>query len=200
MSLPPQRLPTLNGARPVDPLTGLLADIAMGSEAALAEFYAAAGRPVYALIMRLLRDHHLAEETTADVFLQIWRKARDFDPARGNPRTWVMTLARSRAIDRLRSGAARPETESDLDQQAEHTPGPEASANGHEMRGVVRGGLDVLPGPQRTAIELAYYGGLTQSEIASRLSEPIGTIKTRMRLGLQRLRDHLSTKDVRDVR
>ena len=178
-----------------DRLRQLLGHIVQGQEEALIELYSVAGRPVYTLAARLLRDHHLAEETTADVFLQIWKQAERFDAQRGNPRTWLMTIARSRTIDRLRAAPDRPAPQPDLEGVEDRLPGPERVAHDLELQARVRGSLAELPSLQRAPLELAYFGGLSQTEIATRLSEPLGTIKTRMRLGLKKLRDHLSAKD-----
>lgn len=146
---------------------------------------------VYTLIVRIIDDSAEAEEVLAETFWQVWDGAASYDVSRGSVEGWVITLARSRAIDRLRARrrqeATRAAYESD---HAAPTPSytPEMTALQSEQSRAVVTALNTLPAEQRLAIELAYYQGLSQAEIAQRLAEPLGTIKTRLRLGLVRLR------------
>jgi len=173
----------------------LIRRIANGDQGALAELYDATSRQVYGLALRILSDPGAAEEVTLEVFTQVWNRANSFDLSRGTPSAWLCTMARSRAIDRFRSGAqdrkrAEPlETVSATASSA--TEDPEASAADSERRVRVRAALDSLPPEQREAIELAYFGGYSHSEIAEQLGHPLGTVKTRIRLAMVRLRETL---------
>jgi len=152
-------------------------------------------RPVYSLALRILQDQGEAEDIVQDVFSQAWRQAANYDPSRGAVAAWLFTLARSRAIDRLRARRARPEQAVD-DRQAANVVDPRVPADlqllSAEQVGQVRAALEALPVLQRVAIELAYYEGLTHIEIAARLEQPLGTVKTRIRLALGKLRDVLA--------
>lgn len=127
-----------------------------------------------------------------EVFLQVWRQAARFDESRGRPFTWIVTLARSRAIDRLRSLGARERAARDsaLD-RVEETSDAAADAISSERGAIIRRALSALPEEQRRVLELAYFDGLTQSEIAERLSQPLGTVKTRTRSGMLKLKELL---------
>lgn len=171
----------------------LLGRIAGGDEAALATFYDRWVQPVYAVIVHLLRDADDAEDVLEETFWQVWERAAAFDSARGTARTWVLTLARSRTLDRLRVRGRRPESVPLPDLIASEEPDPLASVEAQERREQVARALAALPSEQRRALELAYFGGYTQSEIAERLEQPVGTIKTRMRLGMQKMRALLFT-------
>jgi RNA polymerase sigma-70 factor (ECF subfamily) len=129
------------------------------------------------------------------MFLQVWRRAADFDESRGKPFTWLVTLARSRAIDRLRSLAARERTNAaNVRDPTEAVSNAMDDALRSEQRGVVSRALSQLPDEQKVALILAYFEGLTQSEIAARLGAPLGTVKTRMRSGMIKLRELLADK------
>jgi RNA polymerase sigma-70 factor (ECF subfamily) len=171
----------------------LLARIAAGDEAALDELYGQSSGIVHSLALRILRDVSSAEDVTLEVYLQVWRRAPSFDPARGTASTWLFMLARSRAIDRLRSGAHRAQDrQRPLDELAplrDTAPDPEQAADLAGRQALVRRALGGLPSEQREVIELAYFGGLSQSEIAQRSGAPLGTVKTRMRLAMLKLRD-----------
>jgi RNA polymerase sigma-70 factor (ECF subfamily) len=164
----------------------LLRRIALGDHEALAELFDLQSRLVSAVALRVVRDRAEAEDVVQETFLQVWRQAGRFDPSRGRPEAWLCTIARTRALDRLRRRAARRE------EQAEPPPSsaalPACPAEAHLVRKALAG----LSEDQRRALELAYYEGLTQSEIATRLGEPLGTIKTRIRTALIRLRETLS--------
>ncbi len=160
----------------------LLEQIASGSRDAFALFYDRFAGPVSGLIRRIVRSEPAAEEVLQDVFWQVWERAGDFDPARGSAESWLYTRARSRAIDRLRAKGSR-EVPSEL---AEDT--PDRSSSGADDRHMVETALSQLSDAQRTVIELSFFEGLTHSEIARKLGEPLGTVKTRVRSGLERLR------------
>lgn len=162
--------------------------IADRDEGALATFYDRWVQSVYAAVVQLLHDADDAEDVLEQTFWQVWERAATFDPARGSVRTWVLTIARSRALDRLRARARRPESVPLSEFVATDQPDPSESVEAQERREQVGRALASIPEEQRRAIELAYFGGLTQSEIAERLRQPIGTVKTRMRLGMQKLR------------
>jgi RNA polymerase sigma-70 factor (ECF subfamily) len=171
-----------------------VARMAAGDQTALAEFYDHHGRAVYSLAFRILRDQHDAEEIVQDVFAQAWRESGRYNMRRGSVIAWLMTLTRSRAVDRLRRRRSRPQTATPADPRADISDGA-ARADEQLIWTVrvdqVRAALETLPFLQRITIELAFYDGLTHAEIAARLEEPLGTIKTRIRQGLLKLRERL---------
>ena len=166
----------------------VLALIARSDEAALAELYRRFGRLAYGLAFRILRDDALAQDAVQEAFLGVWRAAGRFAAERSKPSTWLLTLVHRRAVDLVRREERR---------RAEPLPAEaEASSAGDEgdvaaRRQAIREALRKLPSEQREAIELAYYGGYTQTELAERLGQPLGTIKSRMFTGLARLREAL---------
>ncbi len=166
----------------------LLKRIGDGDAQALAELYDRHAGLVNGLVLRIVRERSDAEDIVQEVFVQAWRQAARFDAGRGTPEAWLCTIARSRALDRLRRRAARRE---DL---ADDTPGRESArvaAPQAELALAVRQALLSLAPEQRNALELAYYEGLSQSEIAARLGQPLGTVKTRIRTAMTRLRSRL---------
>jgi RNA polymerase sigma-70 factor (ECF subfamily) len=176
-----------------DPLPGLLAQVAHGDEDAFAELYRRVAGAVFGLVGRVVRDPAQAEEVTQEVFVELWRTAARFDPARGTARAWIMTCAHRRAVDRVRSAeraARRDDLAGRRDQGRPYDEVAEQVEAGLE-REHVRRGLDVLTELQREAVVLAYYGGYTHREISELLGVPSGTVKTRLRDGLIRLRDHM---------
>jgi len=171
----------------------LLKAIAARDEAALAQLYDRYDRILFGLLMRILNNREEAEDVLQEVFLQVWRKAADFDETRGRPFTWLVTLARSRGIDRLRTLAARERVaEAGAREVTEEVSDAATDAFKSEQRGLVSDALAKLPDEQKRPIMLAYFDGLTQSEIAARLDAPLGTVKTRMRTGMIRLRELLA--------
>ena len=174
---------------------GLLARIAVGDQSALSELYDASGAKVFGLAMKILGDRAAAEETTLDVYTQVWRRIATYDAKRGTPGSWLMTLAKHRAIDRFRSSYLERGRQVPLDEAAE-LPGredtPEQYSAGLERQRLVQDALATLSVEQRQAVALAYYWGLSQSEIADQLKLPLGTVKTRMRLGMIKLREVLA--------
>ncbi len=179
---------------PEGSLVHLLAAIARGEEASLAAFYSATSRWVYGLALKILGDPFQAEEVTLDVYFQVWRQAAAYSVERGTPGAWLLTMARSRAIDRLRASRSRRRREGpweeSFDRPSEEIDPLTASAES-ERRKVVLEAIASLPPEQRRPIELAFFQGLTHTEIAGRLGEPLGTVKTRIRLGMMKLRESL---------
>ena len=173
----------------------LLKAIAARDEAALAQLYDRYRVILFGLLMRILNNREEAEDVLQEVFLQVWRKADDFDENRGRPFTWLVTLARSRGIDRLRTLAARDRVaEAGAKEVVEAISDAATDAFKSEQRGLVNKALAQLPDEQKRPLMLAYFDGLTQSEIATRLGAPLGTVKTRMRSGLINLREQLAGK------
>jgi RNA polymerase sigma-70 factor (ECF subfamily) len=169
----------------------LIARIAAGDREAFSRLYDLLAPTAFGLIRRVLRDPEAAADVLQEVFWQVWREAPQYDPKRGSPEAWLIMRAKTRAIDRLRSMRRRDRTfVAPVDEsvaQGGDGPVPDPAVVA-EDRGLVRTALAQLPEPQRRVIELAFFEGLTQSEIATRLGEPLGTVKTRARLGLERLR------------
>ena len=172
----------------------LLAAIAAGDRDAFSRFYDLTAPMAFGLIRRVLRDPEAAAEVLQEVFWQVWQDASRYDPDRGTPEAWLVMRAKTRAIDRLRSIRRRDRTfvapvdESVVQRSSDQAPNPAVVA---EDRSLIQTALAQLPEAQRRVIELAFFEGLTQSEIAARLGEPLGTVKTRARLGLDRLRGAL---------
>jgi RNA polymerase sigma-70 factor (ECF subfamily) len=169
----------------------LIRRMAEGDGEAFSTFYTRYAALAFGLIRRILPQAPEAEDVLQEVFWQVWQEARRYDERRGSPEAWLLTRARSRAIDRLRSIRRRDETVVPLPTGRMQT---EAGGGGPgdllEDQRRIQSALALLPEPQRQVIELAFWGGLTQSEIARRLDQPLGTVKTRMRAGLDRLRSH----------
>ena len=171
----------------------LLKAIAARDEAALAQLYDRYRTILFGLLMRILNNREEAEDVLQETFLQVWRKAADFDESRGRPFTWLVTVARSRGIDRLRTLASRERVaEAGAREVSEEVSDAATDAFKSEQRGLVSDALAKLPDEQKRPIMLAYFDGLTQSEIATRLGSPLGTVKTRMRTGMIRLRELLA--------
>jgi RNA polymerase sigma-70 factor (ECF subfamily) len=183
--------------RSAAPDEALVALMAARDQEALSCLYDRHRRVVYALALRILRDRAEAEEVLADVFLQAWRQAEGYDRARGTVSGWLVNLCRSRAIDRLRSRGRREAGETAAAREegdADPASSPEEHADlALKRRHIVRALMALAP-RQREAVELAYYGGFTHSEIAARLGEPLGTVKTRIRQGLSALRESLGVQ------
>jgi RNA polymerase sigma-70 factor, ECF subfamily len=170
----------------------LIHQMAAGDAEAFARFYDRYAPLVYPLIVRILHDPTDAAECLQDVFWESRQQARTYDPARGTPEAWLVTRARARAIDRMR--AARRRRDSAPLGEPRSEPRSAASAVDRALgldRSVLARAFERLPDPQREALELAYYGGFSQSELAERLGQPLGTIKSRMFGGLSRMRELL---------
>jgi RNA polymerase sigma-70 factor (ECF subfamily) len=176
-------------------LAQLIALTAQGDQSALATFYDRTSPQVFGLVVKILNNREAAEEVTLDVYTQVWRQAHTYDRTRGAPGAWLMMVARTRAIDRFRAGAVEHGRVESLDKveffaSADET--PEQGVEGQERRRYVQQALALLNEEQRQAIALAYFYGLTQSEIAEKLQLPLGTVKTRIRLGMIKLREALA--------
>ena len=169
----------------------LLALASRGDDSALGELYDRYGRVAYGLALRILRDRALAEDAVQEAFLAVWRSSGSFLAEQGKPSTWILTLVHRRAVDIVRrEERRRGEPLDEVVQPAGEATDEEAWLRA--QRQVVQEALRKLPPDQREAIELAYYGGFTQSELAERLGQPLGTIKSRMFTGLRRLRELLA--------
>jgi RNA polymerase sigma factor (sigma-70 family) len=170
----------------------LVALVARGDEHALAELYDRVGRIAYGLALRVLRDERLAEDAVQEAFLQVWRSAATYRAERAKASTWVLTLVHRRAVDLVRREERRQAEP--LTDESVLVPAPEQTEEAAWLRFErerVQAALAELPDVQREALELAYYGGFSQSELADRLGVPLGTIKSRMFAGLSRLRELL---------
>lgn len=168
---------------------------AAGDESAFTALYDETSPLVYGLAMRMLANVQDAEEVTLDVYGQVWRTARTFSEDRGTVTAWLMTLARSRSLDRIRSRASRQGPLEPLPEQFELpslSADPEEVSAAAQQRQIVLNALNQLPPEQRRALELAYFHGFSHSELAERLGEPLGTVKTRIRLGMLKLRELLT--------
>ena len=184
-----------------EPDGALVARIAAADERALGELYDRHGEMAYALALAMVREGADAEEVVADVFGQVWRRAAQYDPGRGSVAAWLATITRTRALDLIRARGRRTRAieraaqadgdglASPLGAPAER---PDRGIERQEARRLVARSLGELPEPQRRVIELAYFGGLSQTEIATELHEPLGTVKTRMRAGMEKLRGSLA--------
>ncbi len=173
----------------------LIARTAEGDQAAVAALYDRTSPQVFGLAFKILNNREAAEEVTLDVYTQVWRQAHTYDRARGAPGAWLMTLARTRAIDRFRAGAAEHGRMEPLDAAhlfASDGDTPEQNAQRQERQRYVRRALALLTDEQRHAIALAYFYGLSHSDIADKLGLPLGTVKTRVRLGMMKLREALA--------
>ncbi len=178
--------------------SALLPAVARGDVAAFEELYDRYSSTLYALLIRILGNAEDAQEVLQETFVKAWTSAKMFDALRGSEVAWLISIARSRGIDRLRARRIRVDREDEAGREISTMSGFVERTNGAdkaiqaEQTFAVRGALAELPDPQRRALELAYFEGLSQSEIAARLSEPLGTVKTRMQLGMKKLRDRLA--------
>lgn len=182
-----------DGSASTDHVAELLQRVAAGDQGAFARLYDMLSSRVFGLILRVLVDRSQSEEVLQEVFLELWQSASKFVPNRGQGRSWVLTIAHRRAVDRVRSAQASADRDvragfRDLD--VPHDDVAESVEMRMEAQRVAHA-LTVLPEAQREAITLAYYGGYSQSEIAALVGAPLGTIKTRMRDGLARLRNEM---------
>ena len=172
-------------------LADLLRGSARGDEAAFAALYDATSRRLFGLVLRVVRDHAMSEEVTQEVYLDVWRQSARFDASRGSALSWLMTIAHRTAVDRVRSSEASRRRD-DAHAAASHDVDFDATAEAAQATleaQRVRRALATLTEAQRSAVELAYLGGYTHTEVARLLDLPLGTAKTRIRDGLIRLRD-----------
>lgn len=187
----PAGAPATAGAPAGPDLAALLRASARGDEVAFAQLYDATAARVHGLALRVVRDPAQAEEVTQEAFLDVWRTAARFNADRGSALSWLLTVTHRKAVDRVRSAEASSRRDTSYHQQnqpIDHDSTAEAATASMEARRV-RGALASLTPVQREAVELAYFGGYTHTEVASMLQLPVGTAKTRIRDGLIRLRD-----------
>ncbi|NWF72815.1 MAG: sigma-70 family RNA polymerase sigma factor [Nitrospirae bacterium] len=192
MDKPPQQVTST-----IDPT--LLARVAKGDHQAFSQLYDHSSTLLFTLAVRILGDQEEAAELLQDVYLEVWRKVSRYDVGRGTPAAWLVTLTKSRAIDRLRARVARGyQATNSLEagpaaQVTDLGPSPFETQADQEIRIAVEAAVAGLPQAQQQAIELAYYEGLSHTEIAARLNQPLGTVKTRIKLGMSKLREGLQT-------
>ena len=189
------------GASSAPDLADLLKACGRGDQAAFAQLYDATSSRVVGLAVRVVRDPAQAEEVAQEAFLEIWKTSGRFDPAKGSPLGWLLTIVHRKAVDRVRSAEAstrRDTTYHQRNQPVEHDSTAEAATASLEARRV-RQALASLTAVQREALELAYFGGYTHTEVATMLELPVGTAKTRIRDGLIRLRDTMGVGDMSDI-
>ena len=174
--------------------TKLMARVTKGDSKAFGQLYDQSSALLYSLAVRILGNREDAADLLQEVYLEVWRKIVRYDVGRGTPIAWRITLTRSRAIDRLRvhgARAGRPAGGASSSQATDQYPALLESHADQELRGLVSGALTDIPQPQRQAIELAYYDGLSHAEIAAQLNEPLDAVKTRIKLGMSKLWDSL---------
>lgn len=176
----------------------LLTRVAKGDPQAFSQLYDQSSTLLFTLAYRILSDREEAAELLQEVYLEVWRKIAKYDPGRGNPVAWLVTLTRSRAIDRLRARASRGQhlVPNSLEHPlVSHTPdvspNPYEAREDSELRQLMAKAILDLPPPQQQAIEMAFYQGLTHTEIAAKLNQPLGTVKTRIKLAMTKLRESL---------
>jgi RNA polymerase sigma-70 factor (ECF subfamily) len=172
----------------------LLQRIGLGDRQSFEELYERFSGVLFSTAYRVLNNQEAAEDVLQDVFVQIWEKAPLYDPERGKPLTWAITLARNKAIDRLRSTQRRNRLQDDVEKESQtfeqfDDKSSVDAVDAMEKSAMVRGAIKKLSNDQREAIELAFFSGLTQTEIADRLGEPLGTVKARIRRGMMKLRE-----------
>ena len=170
----------------------LLAAVARGDRTAMRTLYDAFGSRALITAQRILRNDADAADTVQETFVELWKRAADFDAARGNVRAWIVTIARTRAISRLRkmrtaNHAERASSDPSTGSSPEEAPSPAAMTEARRTRDRLSEALALLPQPQREVVEIAYFEGLSQRETAARLEAPLGTIKTRIRLAMEKL-------------
>ena len=191
------------GLRIVEPVPErrMLERMAAGDGDALRELYDIHARAVYSLAVRILRSQSDAEDIVQEVFVQAWRQATRYDASRGTVAGWLLMQAKSRSIDRLRARRARPEQseEARVSEPVDASDAADIQIVRGEQAARVRQALEELPALQKTALELAYYEGLTHVEIAEQLEQPLGTVKTRIRQGLLKLRQALGGAEKTDA-
>lgn len=177
----------------------LLARVAKRERAAFEQLYDRYANILYATAMKFLKEDADAQDVVQDVFIQIWDKANLYDPAKGKPLTWALTLTRNRSIDRIRAIQRRTRLRDDFEKETvvDESAGVREALSGvdaSEKSQILRDAVGRLSPEQRKVIELAFFGGLTQSEVADRLGEPLGTVKARARRGLMKLKELLGEK------
>jgi RNA polymerase sigma-70 factor (ECF subfamily) len=185
----------------------LVERVAHGDENALGQLYDRFGHAVYSLCLRIVRDSSTAEELTQEVFLRLWRSAASFEPARGRVSSWLLRIAHNLTLNELRRRQSRPVVAPNTDwttagaelADTSDESDPAIATGQRERAEEVRHALNQLPDRQRLAIELAFFGGLSQVEVAAALGEPLGTVKSRIRVGMRRIRELLVASGVDGV-
>jgi RNA polymerase sigma-70 factor (ECF subfamily) len=190
------RAPDGASSEAMDPDVALMRRITARDASAVGELYDRHHRLLFGLILRILGQRGDAEEVLQEVFVSVWNRSAQFDPALGAPLAWLVRMARNRALDRLRANAVRVKAVASAATEPEPAASPEARAATSEQQRVVARALASLPDDQRTLIEQAYFLGLTQSELAARHQLPLGTVKTRIRTGMLALRQSLAPLDI----
>jgi RNA polymerase sigma-70 factor (ECF subfamily) len=160
---------------------------ARGEAEALRSLYERYSPIVFAVALRIVTNRSESEEVVQDTFLEVWRRAAEYDPRRGSPVAWIVTIGRTRAIDRLRARAAQDRMLAQADVAPASASSPAELTEGRQARERVQAALAELPAEQRRVLELAYFEGLSQSEIAKKTGDALGTVKTRVRLGMEKL-------------
>lgn len=175
----------------------LMGRIAAGDRDAYRDFFDAHAAMVLGVLVRMLRDRAEAEEALQEAFLQLWQQADRYRPERASPRGWLLMIARSRALDRIRSHRSRRQREQEVGSESlrlgSAEPQPNEALESAELRDQVGGALATLPPEQRRCIEMAFFGGLTHRQIAQDLEQPLGTVKSRILMGMNKLRQTLAT-------
>jgi RNA polymerase sigma-70 factor (ECF subfamily) len=184
----------MNGSNAED--VALMRRIVEADETALGALYDRWVRSLYSLVLHLLKDPDEAEDVVEETFWQAWKKADSYEPSKGAVSTWLLTIGRRKALDRLRakrrSGVDTVSGDFSFADLPSTAPDPSMEVEGRELREQIRNALGDLPDEQREVLELGYFSGLSQSEIAEATGQPLGTVKTRMRLAMQKLREPLS--------
>jgi len=176
-------------------LEGLLARTALGDRAAFADLYRATSSKLFAVSLRIVRERPLAEEALQDSFVNIWRRSSDYAAARSAPLTWMAAIVRNRSLDIIRRTREAPDIDGDLAANLiDETAAPAQDAEARQQAHTVRQCLDELDADQRQTIALAFFHGLSHSELADHLRKPLGTVKTHVRRGLAKLRECLMGK------
>lgn len=196
----PEPLQPSDDGRGYDAWTSMVVRVAGGDELALRHLYEEVGPRVLGIAVQILRDRSSAEDVVVEVFSQVWRQADRYDPTKGTVATWIGTLARTRAIDLRRSRQRHSRREAaleadDVNQLLDPGQTPLLVAGDADRGDLVRAALDRLPTDQRRAVEAAFFGGLSHTEIAAALGAPLGTVKTRIRSGLSALRSTLASAE-----
>lgn len=174
-------------------LSNLIIKVSEGDERSLEELYDKTSSIVFGLILKILSDRQEAEEVLGDIYMQIWERSSTYDPELSKPVSWILMITRSRSIDKIRAGSKRKALSDPInDAIAGHGNNPETNSIIDEKRKIIRNALSELDDNQKKAIELAYFFGMSQSEIAEEMNKPLGTVKSWIRFGMKKLRDKLT--------
>jgi RNA polymerase sigma-70 factor, ECF subfamily len=196
MNPPDRALPYSGESRSNADDVALIRRMVDADETALGALYDRWVRSLYSLVLHLLKDPDEAEDVVEETFWQAWRKASSYEPSKGAVSTWLLTIGRRKALDRIRAKKRHKEDPIGRDRTFEDLPSPALDPSqdmeGSELREHVRAALKELPSEQREVLELGYFKGMSQTEIADATGQPLGTVKTRMRLAMQKLREPLS--------